>query len=254
MKLPKAVYVLLSWYLVGPAAGDQNAAFIQFDAPQFLIQCEPTKLTWQGGKCVIFWSNGPFDEPLQQYSNVTVNSVTWGTNVTAGLPVVFILDDSAGNGYGSASIVVQIGSDQSCLNLDSSKTNTSTTTAIGAGDAVSTNPASRTGSSQFASTATVEPTGSVATTGPRRSVPLIVGAAVGGTGGIMLTVIGALLLRRRYARKRDHVQPQMLQTNPGPLNQAELSLAMSEKSRGEWSFVHSGLPSVQKNGTYYLGP
>ena len=42
----------------------------------------------------IFWSNGPFDEPLQQYSNVTVNSVTWGTNVTAGMhspfPAVYI--------------------------------------------------------------------------------------------------------------------------------------------------------------------
>ncbi|KAH9897888.1 hypothetical protein C8Q73DRAFT_376724 [Cubamyces lactineus] len=202
----------------------------------------------------IFWGNGPLDTPLQQYSNVTGNSVTWDTNVTAGLPIVFILNDSAGNGYESAPLAVQIGSDQSCLNDDSSSTDTDTTTSTEAGALTSTTPTplgtnyGTTGSRQSTSTATPEPTKNMTKTGPSQTVALIAGVAVGGTAGVVLVLVGALLLRKRIARKRCHdIRPHTLRISPEPLDQMNPPLIMPEKYagiEGEQFSDRSDVPSL----------
>ena len=89
-------------------------------------------------------------------------------------------------------------------------------------------------SSQATSTTTAETTNSTAINGPRRSVALVVGAVVGGTGGVILILVGVLLLlRNRIARRRYlETQPQALQGSPGPLIQTESSEVVLEKNAG----------------------
>ncbi|KAI0660584.1 hypothetical protein C8Q70DRAFT_61357 [Cubamyces menziesii] len=50
MRLPWASYVVMLWCVSGATAGGKSSPSMQCDAPQALFQCEPAKVTWQGGK------------------------------------------------------------------------------------------------------------------------------------------------------------------------------------------------------------
>ncbi|KAI0660583.1 hypothetical protein C8Q70DRAFT_61442 [Cubamyces menziesii] len=95
---------------------------------------------------------------LQQYADLTGNSVIWNTNVTAGTSVAFEISDSGGNVSQTGTVVVHSSSDQSCLNDGTSQSSTSTSSDVATstpGDAQttgSTRPLSATTSSNSAQT------------------------------------------------------------------------------------------------------
>ena len=94
-----------------------------------LTQCETTKLTWKGG-------DPPFtlhiryqkdNSLVQEFHNLTNNSLLWLVNVTAGSQLYLELLDSSDGGKpaDSATFVIQPGND-SCLQSSAASSGTNT--------------------------------------------------------------------------------------------------------------------------------
>ncbi|KAH9897889.1 hypothetical protein C8Q73DRAFT_682908 [Cubamyces lactineus] len=132
MATPRAFCVLVLCFFVELAAGQ----VLLILTPDGLTQCKPVELGWQGGTpltqsliCRIVLGSSPQGEVLQQFVNLTGDSLIWNTNVTADTSVAFEITDSEGNVSQTDAIVVNSSPDQSCLNDGTSQSSTNSVDA-----------------------------------------------------------------------------------------------------------------------------
>jgi len=117
MKNAAAVFVALA---VASSAVAQGSAPFMINTPTPPpIECVPTQITWTSGGAPPFFliisepdANGP---PTQQYPNLSGNSFTWLTNITAGTSIGFTLRDNNGVSEQTSSVIVQQGTSTSCI-------------------------------------------------------------------------------------------------------------------------------------------
>lgn len=81
-----------------------RAQFLQITAPQAIVQCTPTTVSWTGGTAPYFLSiiNVPGSTPSGlpsfslEFNNLNITTFTWNTGFSAGTPVVFLINDHDG--------------------------------------------------------------------------------------------------------------------------------------------------------------
>ncbi|KAI8989222.1 hypothetical protein BD414DRAFT_571896 [Trametes punicea] len=88
------------------------------DPPRGPVQCESFTFAWRGGTPPFTFSIVPADtpgSPLEQFGGISSGSVRWAADVAAGTSIRFQVGDSTGASVDTGPIIIQAGSDNSCL-------------------------------------------------------------------------------------------------------------------------------------------
>ncbi|KAH7926305.1 hypothetical protein BV22DRAFT_1033021 [Leucogyrophana mollusca] len=90
------------------------------NTPAIVLECEPTLLTWSGGKSPYFLTVNPGGDPsspaLECLGEQTGTSYTWTVNIASGTSVGLELRDSTGDVAYSAPFTIQPGTSTTCIN------------------------------------------------------------------------------------------------------------------------------------------
>ncbi|KAI1784928.1 hypothetical protein LXA43DRAFT_1100846 [Ganoderma leucocontextum] len=177
-----------------------SAATITLDATT-ITECVQSTLTWTGGsppfklKIWLFKADNNDTTLAQQYQNLSIPSLPWTANFTAGTRLQFDITDADGDSNGDPPVTVLAGSDTSCLGSASASSSGSPTATGSGGVSASTASGS---SSPNPAPLTLSRTG--------LSAGAIAGIAVG--VGVIAVIVTALtvwcLLKRLLLKHRRH--------------------------------------------------
>ncbi|KAJ6508034.1 hypothetical protein C8R47DRAFT_966399 [Mycena vitilis] len=104
------------------AASSLNAVAADFSVatPTNVTQCKPVQFTWEATKgpynLIIVKSAEPCGAVMQELGDHPNPSMTWTTNLTAGVDYTLSVEDANGDEGWSEAMTVLAGTDTSCLN------------------------------------------------------------------------------------------------------------------------------------------
>ncbi|TXT14770.1 uncharacterized protein COLE_00963 [Cutaneotrichosporon oleaginosum] len=150
----KSAVLAATIFALGVAA---QGAEPQINTPTSLVQCQPIKITWTGGKPPYWVSALPGGEPggvpLKDWGQQTGTELTWTVDLPAGTSISMQVKDSNGAINYAQAVSVRAGSDTKCLDGASSGTGAGAGAAAGSGAAspAASSPAAASGSPAAAS-------------------------------------------------------------------------------------------------------
>ncbi|KLT41850.1 hypothetical protein CC85DRAFT_246909 [Cutaneotrichosporon oleaginosum] len=112
----KSAVLAATIFALGVAA---QGAEPQINTPTSLVQCQPIKITWTGGKPPYWVSALPGGEPggvpLKDWGQQTGTELTWTVDLPAGTSISMQVKDSNGAINYAQAVSVRAGSDTKCL-------------------------------------------------------------------------------------------------------------------------------------------